>query len=556
MAIELGKIATQLKGLPMHLRIIIGVVLVAALGAVAFMTMRTPEEHYAVLFTGLSAEDAAKVLEQLKKENTPYKITNAGSTIEVPEQRVHELRISLAATGLPRGGGIGFEVFDKQTFGTTSFVEQMNYRRALSGELARTIAAIDAVESARVHLAMKERSLYKGADEPPSASVVLALRSGRDLAPAQVKGIVHLVASSVEGLRRDRITIVDQSGSVLWSDDTLNVESEGQRELERTLARRIKDMLELIVGPGNSMVVVTAELDNAFKETTEEIYDRDRTALRSETKSEERSKNGEKTPSGVAGARGNLPGAGDPTINAQLGPESMRSSETRNFEVNRVLNRIVGPKSRVKRIHVAVLVNGAFTQTSSSGVTIDGIHMKGVDLNAIAMLAKEAAGLDPERGDRIEVRGVPFAAPVQEIAKNDLKVEHQAPILSAEQTMIAGAAAAGLLLLVMIVGFVLWRKKKKKQKAEALQAEEEAKAKETAQLLEATAKREEMPNLPMSASKLEESLRGHTPAAPSQRDRIIDAARMDAPRAARVLAAWLAENAEKAAPKQEGNASR
>src|SRR5262249_44703583 len=160
----------------------------------------TPAEKWAVLFSGLTPEDAGQVVDQLKTQKVQYKLDANGTTVDVPEDKVHELRITLASAGIPRGGGVGFEVFDKQSFGTTSFVEQVNQVRALQGELQRTIMSLEAVDRARVHVAMRERSLYRKEDEPPSASVVLKLRPGRQLTRAQVQGIVHLVAASVEGL--------------------------------------------------------------------------------------------------------------------------------------------------------------------------------------------------------------------------------------------------------------------------------------------------------------------------------------------------------------------
>lgn len=558
MGIDLSKMGAQLKSLWTKLslakKIALAGGLIAVLGVVGFLSTQKPEEKWAVLFNGLGPEDAMKVIEQIKAQQTPHRLANAGTAIEVPEDKVHELRIALAASGLPRGGGIGFEVFDKQAFGTTTFVEQMNYRRALSGELARTIGAIDAVENARVHLALKERSIYKKDEEPASASVVLTLRPGRELSPAQVKGIVHLLASSVEGLRRDQITVVDASGTMLWSDDTVSSESDAQRNLERTLAKRITEITERIVGPDNSVVVVTAELDSAMRETTEELYDRDKVAVRSETKSEELVSQGEKKVEGVAGARGNLPGAPDPTLAAKTGPESKRVSETRNFEVNRVLNRIVGPKWKLRRIHVAILVNGALSgpglKTATASVA-DGIVVHNTDLDGLALLAKEAAGLDLERGDRIEVRSMPFAAPLTAMAENKaLKDEAAAPILPDEKLLaVAGAGALGLLLLAVLAVVLIRRRRKAKQMRLQKELEEKEKAEKAAL---------ELPVLPMAASEMEKVLNGGKEAEEtvpelSPRERIIEAARKDSQRAARILAAWLAEGAAVEAKKPRGS---
>jgi flagellar M-ring protein FliF len=517
MATDLKSITTQGKALwaklPRTGKIVAIGAVIATIVAVALLT-RTTEPKYALVFAGLSPEDAGEVVAALQAEGVPYKVEAGGSAISVPAGQELDLRLRLASKGVPRGGGVGFEIFDKQKFGTTSFVEQMNYRRALQGELARTIGALDAVEAARVHLALGERSLYKQDDQPPSASVVLRLRGGRSLAPGQVKGIVNLVASSVDGMRADRVTVVDERGEVLSGNPDDDAEG-GQRALERSLARRITEMLERIVGPGHVTVSVTGELDRSQVTTSEESF-ADKPVVRSESRSEERVA-GSEAPGGLAGARGNLPGAPAPATGVANDPGLVRTQQTANYEVSKVVKNVIGPKVKVARLHVAVLVDGV---PDAKGVKVP----RGADeLARIEALARDAAGLDATRGDRITVQSAPFS------------------ISDDETTTVAAAAPKGLIpglpvwapfagggaLLLIAMGALFLRRKKKVEPAQVL------------------------PALPVTVDQLERSMMpGASPApqlagAPtfdrSARERAIEAAREDSDRAANVLTMWLSE---------------
>jgi flagellar M-ring protein FliF len=552
MALEIQKLSEQsiafFQKLPPKKRLLVALALLGTIGAGLFFAVREPDQRFATLFSGLSPEDAGQVLQELRAQNVPFKVAAGGSAIEVPEVRVHELRIGLASSGIPRGAGVGFEVFDKQTFGTTSFVEKMNYQRALSGELARTIGSIDVVERARVHLALKERSLYKKDEEPPTASVVLKLRPGRELTAQQVKGIVHLVASSVEGLTTDHVTLVDDAGTVLWSQDDLQ-STEAQRDIERTLKKRVAEITDSILGPGHSVVVVTAELDTARTERTEELYDKDKVALRSETASEERSGDPAADRSGtggIAGAQGNLPGAQPPpetktpldgVSKGEAGKAAtgrMKLSATRNFEVNRIVSRTVGPRLRVSRLHVAVLVDAAWSKSSTTAPAIDVQPV----LDRIALLAREAAGVDPARGDRIEVHSVPFASSkdkdLPQAEASRFSIERLLERLLADVSVSVYFAAAGAAALFMLfVAALILRRIRRRRRPEVMP----------------------LPPLPLTAREVESHIDAGQSAPlalpqPSAKERAMLAARADSARAARILAAWLTEAAD-----HEGRAS-
>lgn len=551
MALELQRIGTQGLGLwqkmPPARRVLVVAVLGTVLAGGAVLALYNPTERFAVLYSGLSPEDAGKVLEQLRAQNVPFQLQAGGTIVEVPASRVQELRISMASS-VSRGAGVGFEVFDKPSLGTTSFIEQMNYRRALAGELARTIMSLDAVDRARVHLAMEERSLFKKDASSPSASVAVKLRPGRELSQAQVKGIVNLVASSVEGLKAERVTLVDEGGTVLWSGDDAAPSTDTQRELERTLARRVSDLLDRIVGRGHSVVVVTAEIDGAHTDRTEELYDKEQTALRSESRVEDRSAadgtNGAGA-SGVAGARGNLPGAPPPKatnapgasepgaatgVDASTGrAPRTHLSETRNFEVNRIVNHIIGPKLRVSRLHLAVLIDAGATRTTSTATAGAGAgagRLRTADLERIGALARAAAGLDPARGDRIEVESVPFTRTPQPDAAAPTPTD---PLMGIRPRTLLIAAGAPMLLLAGLAAVALLRRRKKRPELVQIRG------------------------LPVSASQAEAMLMngdrgalgeaaGSLAAPPiTARERAVLAARTDSARAARVLSAWLAE---------------
>lgn len=566
MAIEWAKLGEQslalwrsLSRVRQALAVLLFVVLLSGIGYVSFAPSR---EDYGVLFSDLAPDDAEKILESLRASKTPYRLSAEGTTIEVPKNNVHEMRIGLASQGVPLGGGVGFEVFDRQSFGTTSFVEQMNYRRALAGELSRTIGSLDAVESARVHIAMKERSLYRKNDNPPSASVVIRMKRGRTLDRAQVAGVVNLVASSVEGLSARRVTVVDDEGSVLWSGDGEHAPMEAQRDIEQRLARRAREIVERVVGPNNSVVVVTVELDTAHTERTEELYDRDGAALRSEAVTEERlggPGRGAAT-GGVAGVRGNIPSArsrdaveivdDEPVETSpksaegtgETGPSGrLKVASTRNFEVSRVVSHIKGPKAKIGRLHVAVLVNAtpAPTSTASSAASA-GAETSPPDLEKLAVLLREATGLDPSRGDRLELSSMPFAAETEvsmaaaaEVAAppgwleevRDLLRQYDVPqwVLLAVP---AGVAAATVLLILVFV--VRGRRRRREETTP----------------YEVTAE-------PMTAQEMEDALAeggslaaGHGALAlpePTPRERAIAAVRANPELAARVLAIWVSE---------------
>lgn len=385
------------------------VAVVCGTGLLAYWAQRP---QYRVLFANLSGPDAAVVVEYLKTEKIPYRVGEGGMTIEVDAGRVYETRMALAGRGVPQGGGVGFEIFDKQTLGMTDFVQRLNYQRALQGELARTISELAAVEAARVHLALPERSLFVAEERRPSASVVVKLRPGRVLAPEQIAGVVHLVAASVEGLKPADVTVVDVNGQVLTRDTEEAAgrpAGEGmlafQRDVEQGYAERIESMLARVLGPGHALARVTAALDLAQVEKTEESFDPDRVALRNEKRSREKS---------VAGAATGVPGGAAALTNepaappSDQGPQSEREDSALSYEVSKVTSRRIEQMGGIRKLSVAVLIDGTYQGEGSARVFVP---RPTEEIDRYRELIKRAVGFNEERGDQIEVASAPFQAP-------------------------------------------------------------------------------------------------------------------------------------------------
>ncbi|MGE4559984.1 MAG: flagellar basal-body MS-ring/collar protein FliF, partial [Desulfobulbus sp.] len=334
------------QGWPLPRKLALAAVAAITLGLFAFIIIQARTADYQLLYGNLAETDASAVVEWLKGHNVPYQLTNNGRNILIPAKDVYETRLSLAASGLPQGGGVGFEIFDKQSFALTDFVQKVNYSRALQGELARTIASLGPVESARVHLALPEKRLFKEQQQPATASVILKLVPRKRLSDAQVEGIVHLVSSSIEGLEPDKVTIIDQNGTVLskmgdkglfgnLSPDLLAF----QAQVEQRLETRAQALLDKSLGTKNSMVRVSAILDFAQTEKTEETFDPEEPVIRSEQVSEE--KTGSEMVGGVPGVQSNLEG----NTNAAAGatPPSSRSQRTTNYEISKIVSKTINP---------------------------------------------------------------------------------------------------------------------------------------------------------------------------------------------------------------------
>ncbi len=397
--------------------VILGIMVIAGLGGLVYYMN---QEDYQVLYSNLNADDAGTVIAKLKDLKVQYKLADSGRTVKVPGARVDELRIQLASEGLPQSGKIGFEIFDKTNLGMTEFLEKVSYKRALEGELARTILSLKEVSQVRVHLVLPKDSLFQEKSEPTKASVVIKLNSGRQLSDSVVSGIVHLVGSAVEGLDPANVTVVDSSGRLLSSrqGSAEEVLTNGQMELkshaEKELTNKAVGILEPIVGSGKVKANASVVLDFSRSEQTEEKYDPQSptTAIRSQQKTEEG--NGP-TGTGIAGVPGTTSNQATPVpkvtpINNGPANSSFRKSELTNFEVSKLVRHTVNPFGDIKKVSVAVIVDdGVKIEQGPGGNAIrKSVPRSADELKKLKDLVAAVIGIDNNRGDLLTVENIAF----------------------------------------------------------------------------------------------------------------------------------------------------
>jgi len=412
---EMQNMLVALKEWPMRKKVVAASVAVVAIALLVLTFSWSQREEYQILFTNLSEADAGQIAVKLKDMNIPYRAEATG--IFVPRSKVYDARLQLASQGLPQGGGVGFEIFDQTSFGTTEFVQKLNYKRALQGELARTIMAMNPVEQSRVHLAIPERSLFvrEGAGERPTASVLVRLHAGRTLSRQQVDGIVHLVASSVEGLDSRDVTVVDTRGNVLSrpSDDVAGMSAsqfEFQNNFSREMETRITYILEPVVGKGKVRARVSTELNMSREETTQETFDPDGQVVRSEQRQSEKSTN--VGAGGIPGVASNLPQSRNESVTPPQS-SSERQNQTVNYEISRVTSRTVNGPGRIKKVTAAVLVDGTYVAKEGSNEKVF-VPRSEEDLKRYEQLIREAIGFTEARGDQVRVVNMPFEPGVEE----------------------------------------------------------------------------------------------------------------------------------------------
>ncbi len=383
-----------------------GITLLSIALAVVFIN----QPDYKVLYTNLSTEDAGQITARLQEKKIPYQLSPTGDMISVPSEKVSELRLELAAAGLPKGGGVGFEIFDAKNLGVTEFVQQLNYQRALQGELTRTINSLDEIQQSRVHLAIPKKSLFSEDQKKPTASVIVKFKSGRTLSEPQINGIAHLVSSSIEGMSPRDVMIVDSSGKVLSKvteggdmAQLSNSQIEYKKNVEKDLTSRITSMLEKVVGEGKAVVRISTDLDFRVMEKTEEKYDSEEPAIRSVQRSQEKSG----ATSGGAGESSVATTARQAAAPPRLaGSNREKTDETINYEISRTVNKTVMPVGDVKKLSIAVLIDGNYVKSDKGVEEYQPRPEK--ELTALEDLVKKSAGFDTKRGDQVVVSNVPF----------------------------------------------------------------------------------------------------------------------------------------------------
>lgn len=465
----------RLKGNPRLPMMLGGAALVAAI-AVGVMWSRQPD--YKVLYTNLSERDGGAVIQSLQQMNVPYKFAEGGGAVMVPSDKVAETRLRLASQGLPKSGTTGMELMDNQKFGISQFAEQVNYQRGLEGELARSIESIGAVQSARVHLAIPKPTLFVRERQKPTASVVLQLYPGRAVDEGQVAAITHLVSSSVPELTPKSISIVDQHGNLLSGSSDRSMDATQLKyvqQVEQSYVKRVESILAPILGKDNVHAQVTADVDFASVEHTDESFkpnqDPTRAAIRSQQTSESNQQGGSQV-GGVPGALSNQPPAaavapvttpqpprqpGQPNPPAQAnqatqtaektGPSNSRRDATTNYELDRTVRHVQQAPGGVKRLSVAVVVNYRSKVDAKGKPITEALTAK--ELAQIENLTKEAMGFSADRGDSLNVVNSPFTA--------ENNKEPEVPLWKQPQMIDLAKTGVGYVLLALLAVF-LWFK--------------------------------------------------------------------------------------------------
>lgn len=420
------------------------------------------EPPYGVVFANLSEKDGGQIVAALEQQNVPYKISGGGTAIMVPADRVHDVRLRLASQGLPKGGLVGFEVMDTQKLGVSQFAEQINYQRALEGELARSIQSLGAVKGARVHLAIPKQSAFLRDEQKPTASVLVALHAGRRLEPSQIAGIVHLVSSSVPRLTPSSVSVIDQDGNLVSEPGAAKLagldasQIKYVRDIEQEYKQRVESILAPMVGTNNVRAQVTADIDFSQTEQLAETY-KPNPAPQTAIRSQQTAESGSNAGNGAVGVPGaltnqppvpatapitNPPVAGSSTGNSQS-PLNFSKNATINYEVDKTVRHTKGAPGTIRRLAVAVVINHKQDPAKSKSQPLSDSELK-----QATALAQEAVGFSKERGDTVNVANVSFARIDQE-AISDLPVWKDPWLLNT-------AKEIGRWVLFAFVAWLLW----------------------------------------------------------------------------------------------------
>ncbi|MCX3309262.1 flagellar basal-body MS-ring/collar protein FliF [Pantoea vagans] len=557
-----GDLLARLRANP---RIPLIVAAAAVVAIVIAMVLWAKQPSYSVLYNNLTDEDGGAIVTQLTQMNIPYRFAENGGALMVPEANVHELRLRLAQQGLPKGGSVGFELLDKEKFGISQFSEQVNYQRALEGELARTIESLGPVKSARVHLAMPKPTLFVREQKAPSASVTLTLQPGRALDEGQIQAIAHMVSSSVAGLPPGNVTVVDQTGRLLTRSDNAgrdlnDAQLKYSSEVEARYQQRIEAILNPILGQGNVHAQVTAQINFDTAEQTDEKYQPNanpsNTAIRSrQTSTSDQS--GSPYPGGVPGALSNQPAPANTapvttpnnnaangqaangqnnaannanqttsTAPASSGPTNSRRDDTVNYELDRTIRHTKVNVGDVQRLSVAVVVNFRADDKGKA------VALNEQQLKQIEDLTREAMGYSQTRGDSVNVVNSQFNT--TEAVTADLPFWQQ-------QSFFDQLMNAGKWLLIALVAFILYRKLVRPHLVRK-QAAEKAAAEAVAARAAAQQPEEEAFNVQLSKDELDQERKSNNRmSAEVMSQRIRDMSENDPRVVALVIREWMSK---------------
>lgn len=431
---------------PSQVMMLFGVVAGTIVGVI-FLSGWLKDINYARLYSNLESAEAGEIVNYLNTNNIPYKLSDNGGSIEIPSDQVYKVRISLASQGIPKAGNIGYSIFDQNNIGMTDFLQNLNFRRALEGELTKTIMQLSEVQAARVHIVIPKEHLFKEDKKEPTASVVLKLRNRAGLSKPQLAGISHLVAASVEGLNPKNISIIDYDGNLLSGgrdNDQLAGLSSSQLEVRQNVEKYLEDkaqsMLDGVLGPGKALVRVTADLNFQQLERTSESYDPDKPSVRSEEKTTNSSSSTDKT-------------------DQAKDSKQDENSETivTNYELNKTVEHIINAVGTIQRLSLAVTVDGTYQTPKEGTESTERVYQPRSqdDLDRLAGIVKNAVGFDAQRTDQIEIVNVPFDHEQVEVDRQALDNMYQ------REMYVDIGKKVGVVLLVILALLYFKRKSKK-----------------------------------------------------------------------------------------------
>lgn len=434
-----------------QIAIIAGVLIVVVVGIILVISSAS-KKNMGVLFNSLDPQDASRIVDNLTEKQIPYELKDNGQTILIEKDKIYETRLALAGEGLPQTSVVGYEVFDRTNLGMSEFVQRLNYRRALEGELARTIGSMQEVGKVRVHLVIPEKALFEKDQKLPTASVILSMASGRSLSRLNIEGIQNLVASSIEGMSPKDVTVVDQRGKILNEDKpdgssvagVTNSQHEQQIKLEQYLAEKVQTMLDGVLGPANAEVRVNTELDFTQKEMTRTDFDPDRQVERSSQTIEE---SNESNDSLIV----SNPGTPIESIVPYTNQKKSNSNVISNYEISKTVEHIIHGVGSVKRLSVAVMVNGTYKVQDKNGEKIlQYIPRTEEEMQKLNEIVKNTIGYDPNRNDQISVLNVPFDARYDETELDSLREVPWWKNPDLQKLLL-------LLLAMLLAVFIMWR---------------------------------------------------------------------------------------------------
>lgn len=550
-----GQIAEFIKGMSPVKRIamlVTGAGIAVVIGVLFFWAGDTT---FSPLMTNLSNEDSANIMRFLRDKRIPFRVDQGGKSILVPPENMYELRLELATAGMPQSSVVGYELFDKQSLGTTSFVQKVNQKRALEGELMRTINSIRGVKRSRVHLAMPTKSTFVEDQKKSSASVVLDLDPGTVLNEKQVYGVGNLVARAIEGMEVTDVVIMDSNGKVLSKNPSDPIASatasqlDYQTRLESEYERRVSEILGHVVGEGKVVAKVTADLDFSQVSETSTSYDADGSAVRSTERKTDSMQGVRPGPYGLAGAASNQPGQ-PPAANGEVRNNTTKNNEVVNYAVPDTVRRVTKPVATLKRISVAVVIDGKMVKTADK----DGVVQSKVEawtpekLKEFETLVASAVGIDRKRGDTLEIKSIEFTREdFDEAARVIAEKERKSYIQTVLVYTVIGISIV-LFFLFVVRPFIKWVTENTIDSVDTFLPQ-------TIEELERIQKNQALPGLEESMPTLPENLDPAKVEGEMMKEKIITLVDANPHKAALILREWLHTEKKKAAEKKEDGKS-